>query len=87
MLLPFAIWLIAGAVLIGLEMLTGAFVALSFGLGCFGVALVEFLSGEASMIRDLLVFGVLTIVSIVALRWMFGRKNGQHVAKADINRY
>ncbi|HQU04893.1 MAG TPA: hypothetical protein PLT25_09265, partial [Acidocella sp.] len=70
-----------------LEMATGTYVAVSLGVGCFGVSLLELMFGGLAMGRDIMIFGLVTTGTFVALRRLFQRKNDAHVVEGDINKY
>jgi membrane protein implicated in regulation of membrane protease activity len=84
---PFVLWLIAGAILFAVEMVTGASVALSFGVGCASVAIIEAITNKVFIVRDLMLFAVFSVGSFVALRQIFGHKGDSRAVETDINRY
>ena len=58
-------------VLVILEMLTGTFILLGFGFGVLFVGIVQFLLNGLSVNRDLLVFAIISLISIYLLRRFF----------------
>jgi membrane protein implicated in regulation of membrane protease activity len=84
---PFVITLLLGAALIGLEMVTGTLIMLSFGLGLLGVAAVQYLSGEFILTRDLLIFILISAASVFILRRLFRSRRDVIETRDDVNRY
>jgi membrane protein implicated in regulation of membrane protease activity len=87
MIHPCEVSLVLGTTLLGLEMLTGIYVSLSLGIGLLGVSLVEVIGGGFFVDRDVLVFGVVTVLSFVLLRKVFGRKGDTKVIDGDVNQF
>ena len=76
-----------GVLLAGLEVIAGSFVFLSFSLGCFVVAGVEFVSGQFVLGRDVAVFAVIGVLAVVGLRMGFYRAGDSRRAEGDVNDY
>lgn len=75
-------------ILVILELLTGTFVLLGFGLGAFFVGSIQFLFGGLSFNRDILFFSIISLISIYMLRKIFKSKDDQNfLSEDDINRY
>lgn len=87
MIHPFEIALILGAALLCLEILTATYVSLSLGIAFLCVALVELVTGRFALDRDALVFGIITILSFIALRKIFGRKGDTRINDGDVNQF
>jgi membrane protein implicated in regulation of membrane protease activity len=84
---PYFLWLIASVILLAAEVVTGAYVALSFGVACAGVAIVEAITNKVLIDRDLPLFAFLTVGAFFALRQIFGHKGDSRAVDTDINRY
>ena len=70
------------------ELVTATFIFLSLSAGMIAVALIEFLADDFSFNRDLLIFVLTSLVFVILLRRIFGRKNDQNkLAGEDINQY
>ncbi len=85
------IWIIAGILLIVVEVLVGGMFALPVGVSALGMAVLMYadeqsLLGESRLLTDwediLIAFAVLTVVSVGVLRLLFQRKD-----EGDINKY
>ncbi len=79
--------LIAAAVFIGLELLTGTFVLLGFGVGALGVSIAEWAFGPAAFRLDVLVFVVISALSFYVLRTLFSQRKPSAPSDYDVNRY
>lgn len=81
------VWMVAGVALGVLELLAPAFVLLGFAIGALavgGLLAIGVLGGSLPVI--ILVFAVLSLVSWIALRKIFGLRHGQvKVWDKDIN--
>ena len=74
--------------LVILEMLTGTFILLGFGIGALFVGAAQYLFSGLSVNRDLLIFSIFSLISIYALRKIFKTKSDQIIStEEDINRY
>jgi len=74
--------------LVILEMLTGTFILLGFGIGTLFVGTAQYLFSGLSVNRDLLIFSFFSLISIYALRKIFKSKSDQIIStEEDINRY
>ncbi len=83
-------WIVAGCVLGIFEVLVPAFVFLGFALGAVATGLILWVGAlpwmEASVPRHLVVFGVLSLLAWLALRSIFGARQGQvKIWHRDIN--
>ena len=85
------IWIIAGILLIVVEVLVGGMFALPVGVSALSMAVLMYadeqtLLGESRLLTDwediLIAFAVLTVVSVGVLRLLFQRKD-----EGDINKY
>jgi membrane protein implicated in regulation of membrane protease activity len=84
---PFEQTLILAVFVLALEMLTGAFVCLSFSIGLFAVAGVEFLFSNFDFTRDILFFAIIAVTTFVGLRLAHRAKGDTKIAEKDINDY
>ena len=85
------IWIIAGILLIVVEVLVGGMFALPVGVSALIMAVLMYadeqtMLGESRLLTDwediLIAFAVLTVVSVGVLRLLFQRKD-----EGDINKY
>ena len=84
----FQITLILAIALGIVEMLTLTFIFLGFSAGMFAVSLVQYLAGNYSLNRDLILFVVMSAAFIVILRKTFKKKTDQkRLVQDDINQY
>ena len=84
----YQITIIAGIVLIILEMVTLTFIFLGLGFGAFAVSLVQFLFGDLSLGRDSVVFALFSLISILIFRKLFkGNNDEKKLMEEDINQY
>lgn len=81
------VWVVAGIILAGLEVLMPAFVFLGFAVGAVVVGLliwVGFLGPNLAVL--LLIFAVVSLAAWLALRKVFGLRHGQvKIWEKDIN--
>ena len=84
---PFEWALFAAVTLSTLEVATGTFIVLGFAIGCFAVALAEYLGDGFNLYRDAMLFAVVSILAIVALRLAFARPGDTNRVKGDVNDY
>jgi len=84
---PYEVALILGVVILALEMMTGVFICLSIAIGLFSVALMEFLSQDFQLVRDVLVFVFIAMGSFIGLRLAFRSKGDVKTAREDVNDY
>ena len=84
---PFQITLIAAFVLALLELLTGAFFFLGMAVGALVVCGVQWMAGDWSFNRDLLIFAVSATVAFAGFRRFFHRARDQQLAHDDVNQY
>ncbi|SFV38102.1 hypothetical protein SAMN04488557_3505 [Hyphomicrobium facile] len=84
---PYEMALILGVVILALEMITGVFICLSLAIGLFSVALIEFLSQNFHLERDVLIFAVVAMGAFIGLRLTFRSKGDVKTAREDVNDY
>lgn len=84
---PFELSLLAAIVLLGLELLTGTFIFLSFCVGLVVVALVQAFTGRFTLGRDALVFSAITIGTMILMRSVFGAAGDTKRSHKDVNDY
>jgi inner membrane protein len=71
MLQPVWIWAILGLILLGMEMLSATFYILWFGIAALCVALMLYLYPAAPIALQLLVFSMMSLVSLGLWRWKY----------------
>ncbi len=69
------------------EMMIGVFIFLGMAVGCLAVALIQWMTGDHALNRDLLVFALVASVSVVVLRQFFAKTKDQQTTDKDINQY
>ena len=80
--------IIAGIILIIIEMITLTFIFLGFGIGAFAVSMIQFLLDDFSIGRDSIVFEVTSLISIVIFRKLFkGNNDEKKLMEEDVNQY
>ena len=80
--------IIAGIILIIIEMITLTFIFLGFGIGAFAVSMIQFLLDDFSIGRDSIVFAVTSLISIVIFRKLFkGNNDEKKLMEEDVNQY
>jgi membrane protein implicated in regulation of membrane protease activity len=80
--------IIAGIILIIIEMITLTFIFLGFGIGAFAVSMIQFLLDDVSIGRDSIVFAVFSLISIVIFRKLFKSNSDQKkLMEEDVNQY
>ncbi len=84
---PYAVALIVAFAFGVIEVLTGTFVFLSFGLGCLAVAGVDAAAGGFWLVRDTAVFAVVSCLAVAVLRLRFGHAGDSKRAERDVNDY
>jgi membrane protein implicated in regulation of membrane protease activity len=79
--------LLAAVVLAIIEVLTGAYVALSLAFGCLAVAAAEYVANEPALLRDAAVFALTAGLAVFVLRQAFARPGDSKAAQGDVNDY
>jgi membrane protein implicated in regulation of membrane protease activity len=79
--------LLAAVVLAAIEVLSGAFVALSLAIGCLAVAAAEWLWGGAGIEIDAVAFAAASGLAVLLLRRLFARPGDSRHAQGDVNEY
>ena len=80
--------IIAGIILIIIEMITLTFIFLGFGIGAFAVSMIQFLLDDFLIGRDSIVFAVTSLISIVIFRKLFKSNSDQKkLMEEDVNQY
>lgn len=81
-------WTLAAAILLlALEIVTGTFLLLGFGIGLLPVAFLHFVTEEIRWGRDIGLFAVVSAIAFVLLRKFFLKKGDSAEALGDINKY
>ncbi len=84
----FQVSIIAGIVLLILEMFTITYIFLGMSIGSFVVAGVQFLFDGLSFNRDLMIFAVVSSVAIFLTRKIFMKRSDQNkIIEDDVNQY
>jgi membrane protein implicated in regulation of membrane protease activity len=84
----FQVSIIAGIVLLILEMFTITYIFLGMSIGSFVVAGVQFLFDGLSFNRDLMIFAVVSSVAIFLIRKIFMKRSDQNkIIEDDVNQY
>lgn len=84
---PYEVALILGVVILLLEMVTGVSICLSISIGLFSVALVQYLSHDFQLVRDVLIFVLVAMGTFIGLRLVFRSKGDVRTARKDVNDY
>lgn len=79
------IWAALGLILIVVEMLTGTFILLSFGLAAFAVALLSFLVLNPAW-AQIVLFAVFGLLILGVIKKRKGKENSESTFKNDQNR-
>lgn len=84
----YQISIIAGVVLVIIELFTFTFIFLGLGIAMFAVSVVQFLFDGLSVNRDLMIFAIVSLISIVAIRKIFKKQSDQkNLLEDDVNQY
>jgi membrane protein implicated in regulation of membrane protease activity len=84
---PYQFSLVVAFLLALVEVLTGAFFFLGMSVGALLVALLQWLTGEWSFNRDLLLFAVTSVFAFTAFRQFFKKPRDQSSEVDDVNQY
>jgi membrane protein implicated in regulation of membrane protease activity len=81
-------WTLAIAIIFfALEIVSGSFLLLGFGIGLLPVAFLHFLTGSIQWGRDIMVFALVATVAFILLRKIFLKRGDSSEALSDINKY
>jgi hypothetical protein len=84
----YQISIIAGIVLVIIELFTFTFIFIGFGIAMFTVSIVQFFLDGLSVNRDLMIFALVSLISIFAIRTIFKKQSDQKkLVEDDINQY
>lgn len=84
----YQISIIGGIVLLIIEMFTFTFIFLGMSIASFVVAFIQYLFDGFSINRDLLTFGVVSLIAIFLIRKFFKKKSDQNkILEDDVNQY
>ena len=84
----YQISIIAGIVLVIIELFTFTFIFIGLGIAMFAVSIVQFFFDGLSVNRDLMIFAIVSLISIVAIRKIFKKQSDQNLpTNDDINQY
>jgi membrane protein implicated in regulation of membrane protease activity len=84
---PYQISLIIAFVLGIAEVMMGAFIFLGLAIGGLAVAAIQWISGEFSLNRDLVIFAGVAALAVVSLRKVFAKPDDQETTDKDVNQY
>lgn len=83
----YQISIIVGISFIILEMFTLTYIFLGMGIASFAVALFQYLFDGLSLNRDLMIFAIVSLVTILVSRKVFKRQSDQSISTDDVNQY
>ena len=84
----YQISIIVGISFIIIEMFTLTYIFLGMGIASFAVALVQYLFDGLSVNRDLMIFAIVSLVTILVSRKIFKRQSDQSISgEEDVNQY
>ena len=84
----YQISIIAGIVLVIIELFTFTFIFIGLGIAMFAVSIVQFFFDGLSVNRDLMIFAIVSLISIIAIRKIFKKQSDQNLPTIDdINQY
>jgi len=84
----YQITIILGIVFLILELISFSFIFLGLAAASFVVAIVQYIQGELSVNRDLLIFTISSLIAIVVARKIFKKKSDQQLAtEDDVNQF
>lgn len=84
----YQISIIVGISFIILEMFTLTYIFLGMGIASFAVALFQYLFDGLSLNRDLMIFAIVSLVTILVSRKIFKRQSDQSISgEEDVNQY
>jgi membrane protein implicated in regulation of membrane protease activity len=87
-MLPYKISIIIALLFAIIEITTGTFIFMGFSIGVLIVAIIEFIAGNFSMGREIVVFSISSLIAVIVLRKIFRGKNDQSSLRDDdINMY
>ncbi len=87
-MLPYKISIIIALLFAIIEITTGTFIFMGFSIGVLVVAIIEFIAGNFSMGREIVVFSISSLIAVIVLRKIFRGKNDQSSLRDDdINMY
>jgi len=69
------------------EMLTGTFLFLGFGIGTVPLVFIHYSTDQVDWGRDLAVFAVVSMISFFLLRKRFRNRNDTKKLDTDVNMY
>ena len=84
----YQISIIAGIVLVIIELFTFTFIFTGLGIAMFAVSIAQFFFDGLSVNRDLMIFAIVSLISIVAIRKIFKKQSDQkNLLEDDVNQY
>jgi membrane protein implicated in regulation of membrane protease activity len=84
---PFQITLVIALGVLLIEIVTRAFVFLSFSVGLLAVSLVEYATSSYHIAIDAVIFALVSLLTFVAIRAHFKGNNDTKTSDKDVNEY
>jgi membrane protein implicated in regulation of membrane protease activity len=84
----YQISLILAFILVIAEITTTTFIFLGFAFGALVVALLQFMSGDLSISRDIVAFSMSSLIAVITIRKYFKKSTDQdRLESDDVNHY
>ncbi|MDP4908572.1 MAG: hypothetical protein NWQ00_03535 [Burkholderiaceae bacterium] len=83
----YQITLALALLMVVIEIFTGSFLFLGFGIGLLVLVPIQYFTGEFSLARDVIVFACSSLIAFVVLRKVFRHKGDTRETKNDVNQY
>ena len=83
----YQVTIIIGISFIIVEMFTLTYIFLGMGVASFVVAIIQYLFDGLSFNRDLMIFAIVSAITILASRKIFKRNSDQTISTEDVNQY
>ncbi len=69
------------------ELMTGAFIFLGLSIGVMAVAMIQWITGQMSLNRDLIIVAVIALADCLLFRHFFKKPQDQEAPNKDVNQY
>lgn len=86
-LVLYQITLALALLMVVIEIFTGSFLFLGFGIGLLVLVPIQYFTGEFSLARDVIVFACSSLIAFVVLRKVFRHKGDTRETENDVNQY
>lgn len=83
----YQITLALALLMVVIEIFTGSFLFLGFGVGLVVLAPIYYFTGEFLIGRDAIVFSISSLIAFVVFRKVFHHKGDTQETKKDVNQY